>query len=274
MKNLNEPMKNLDVYPSDPIYEVSTRRWSGDHCYNTHRFFYVKAGAFVLNIGKHTYIVRKGQLAFLPANRPHTYWLSPDSPPKYIHFSFLAYAHGEDFFEHYGFADDHHVVSVPEELIDRCVEQMLFTELGDTNLSHYIIKAAQHATLCAIYARARILSKDARNEFQDVIAFMQEHIAEDLSLDAVAERFHFNPNYFGSKFKKYMGVSPMKYFAEMRAQFAGELLKTTDLSLKEIAARVGFSDIYYFKTFFKKQMGIPPENFKNVFVPPPELGRV
>ena len=217
--------------------------------------------------------MRKGQLALLPANHPHTYWILPGAIPKFLKFTFRAYSCEEDFFEHYGFSADNHVVSVPEEMIDLCVEKMLQSELGDTNLSQYLIKAAQHATLCAIYARARILSEEAKNEFHEVIEFMRRHISEDLSLDMVASEFHFNANYFGAKFKKQMDIYPMKYFAKMRAQFAGDLLKTTDLSIREIAARVGFSDIYYFKAFFKKQMGVPPENFKNVFVRPPELRR-
>lgn len=273
MRNLEIPLKNLDIHPGTPHLVDCDRRWRGDHVYSTDQFYYVKKGSFVLNIDEHSYIVREKQLALLPAGHPHSYWLVPGMSTTLLMFNFRAFCHDENFFEFLGLADDNHVVDVPEEEIMQCYNLLKESFLSETNISQYVMSAAQYAVLCGIYAKARISQEDAKREFHDAIGFMKKHVTQDLSLDDIANEFHYNASYFAAKFKKQMGLSPMKYFAQLRAKHAAKLLRTTDMSVSGVAAATGFTDIYYFKTFFAKHMGVRPENFKDIFTRPPELRR-
>ncbi len=271
MKNLNIPLKNLDIYAGSVHFIECERRWKGEHCFDANQFYYVVRGAFVLNIGEHSYIVREKQLALLPAKQHHTYWLLPGTPTTIISLTFNARCHGKDFFQFLGLADDNHVVTVPEADFMQCYNLMKRSDFGEYSITDYVMRSAQYAILCGIYARARISMENAKNEYYDVISYMKAHVTEDLSLDTLAEAFHFNASYFAIKFKNQMGISPMKYFAQLRAQHAAKLLRTTDMSVPAVAAATGFNDIYYFKTFFSKHMGVRPENFRDIFVRPPEL---
>ena len=127
------------------------------------------------------------------------------------------------------------------------------------------------AELYYIYAHARISADNAKHEFANVIQYMKEHITEDVSLAELAELLHFGHSYFVKKFKKQMGLSPMKYFARLRTNFAAKLLKETDMTVPEVAAKTGFSDVYYFRTFFRRYMGIQPEAYRDVMTRPKEL---
>jgi AraC family transcriptional regulator of arabinose operon len=67
---------------------------------------------------------------------------------------------------------------------------------------------------------------------------------------------------FSDLFKRHYGTSPMAYFSELRMQRARELLSFTKMSVKEIAAELGFDDPLYFSRAFKKVSGMSPRDYR------------
>ena len=88
------------------------------------------------------------------------------------------------------------------------------------------------------------------------------HFAEDITREEVARHVCLAPEYFAKQFKKEHGITIKDYINLCRANAARDLLKTTDLSITEIAGRVGFSDSSYFTVVFKKIMGASPSEFR------------
>ena len=271
MKNLDVALKNLDIYPCIPQRKDTSSFWMGDHCYKSSTLIYVLEGAFVLNLGDQTYIVQKNQMALLPANQPHTYWKLPHMPLSILQFHNKVECHGEDLFSFFGLTDDHHVVNLPPTPILQCFQQMRGFGCDADNITRRLNLCLQTGQLCLLYVQARLSEDKAKQDFADIIAYMRQHLTKDISLDELAAIFHFEPTYFSKKFKKQMGVSPMKYFAQMRTKYAANLLKTTDMTVSEIAAATGFSDIYYFRTFFARHIGVRPEQYKDMLIRPKEL---
>lgn len=99
---------------------------------------------------------------------------------------------------------------------------------------------------------------------QDVSAWIQLHIQEDISLAQVAEKFSLTPNYLGTLFKKSMGVSYNDYLNNLRINHACHLLQTTDLSMKGVALESGYHSVEYFNYIFKKFCGITPSQYRTV----------
>jgi AraC family transcriptional regulator of arabinose operon len=66
-------------------------------------------------------------------------------------------------------------------------------------------------------------------------------------------------------FKEELGVSPKQYLVNLRMKRAEELLKTTDLTIKEITFSVGYVDAYLFSKMFKKTYGVSPKEFRSKF---------
>ncbi len=83
-------------------------------------------------------------------------------------------------------------------------------------------------------------------------AFMQAHFAEGIGVNDVAEYLHMNNNYFSKLFKSKIGMTPAEYLHSIRNERALQLLIHTDLSIAEIAEKIGFSDPFYFSRWFKK----------------------
>ncbi|WP_249662396.1 helix-turn-helix transcriptional regulator, partial [Lysinibacillus fusiformis] len=69
---------------------------------------------------------------------------------------------------------------------------------------------------------------------------------------------------FGDAFKKAFGQGATDYLTELRIGHATQLLRDTDLLVREIARKVGYSDEFFFSRKFKKEMGVSPSAFNKI----------
>ena len=99
-----------------------------------------------------------------------------------------------------------------------------------------------------------------RSHFEQVIQSVGLH---SLTLDLVCERMHMNKYYFAHTFKRYYGMSPMKYLLHERIIKAQNLLRNSPLKIASIAAECGFSSPEYFSTAFRRECGLSPEQYRS-----------
>ena len=71
-----------------------------------------------------------------------------------------------------------------------------------------------------------------------------------------------NNSYFCRLFKKNFLVSPIKFLNEMRIERAKELFEENNMTIAEVASKVGFNDISYFNKTYKEIMGYSPKSQK------------
>ncbi|OIA99697.1 DNA-binding response regulator [Paenibacillus sp. LC231] len=95
-----------------------------------------------------------------------------------------------------------------------------------------------------------------------LLEYIQDHYADPITLTGVARQFHFNASYLSSYFAAYNGEGFSEYLNKIRLEKAMELLITTEHTISEISASVGYSDQSYFTKVFKKQTGISPSQFR------------
>ena len=89
-------------------------------------------------------------------------------------------------------------------------------------------------------------------------AFIHDNLEETLDLNQIASISCISPFYFQRLYKQVFGYSPSQYLERIRMEKAIILLKTYQYPIKEIAYRVGFSDLQYFSRRFKKYFGHTP----------------
>ncbi|MGN7469079.1 helix-turn-helix domain-containing protein [Brevibacillus sp. SAFN-007a] len=104
-------------------------------------------------------------------------------------------------------------------------------------------------------------SKGAHMSMDEVREYIASRFAEQLSIQSLAQLAGRSPNYFGEAFKKAYGQSVMDYVTELRIGHAKQLLRDTDLYMREIARRVGYQDEFYFSRKFKKVVGVSPSAY-------------
>jgi YesN/AraC family two-component response regulator len=98
--------------------------------------------------------------------------------------------------------------------------------------------------------------------FNDILEYVNKNYDSNISLNDCAEQLHISPSYLSRLFKKYTQVSFITYLNELRIKKALELLRETELSIKEIAHKVGYNNLNYFYKSFKTVTGITPKMFK------------
>ena len=95
------------------------------------------------------------------------------------------------------------------------------------------------------------------------IGWMQRSLASQLSMIALSNSVNLSPARLRQLFKKDTGRSPMEYLRDLRMQRAQELLRSTFLSVKEIAFHCGMNDISHFVRDFKVRHGLTPSTFRS-----------
>lgn len=94
---------------------------------------------------------------------------------------------------------------------------------------------------------------------------VEEHFREALSLGEVANRIGVSQSYLSRIFRQESGVTFVDYLNGQRMEEAKKLLRCTDKTIAEICYEVGYSDIHYFYSLFKKREGCTPKEWRNTW---------
>ena len=90
----------------------------------------------------------------------------------------------------------------------------------------------------------------------------REIYSAPLSVADVAQRCHVTPTYLIRLFNRYLGKTPKEYMDTLRVERACDLLRYTDRSVEEIAARSGFSEARQMRRVFHEIEGISPGEYR------------
>lgn len=164
-----------------------------------------------------------------------------------------------------------------------CCSRLLMTQIHpvfilrcETTLEKKIENAKEYQRLLAMpYEICRKYCLLVRNYsysdysylIRNVMNYITLHIAEDLSLTAIADYFHKNPSYLSGQFHRETGENLSVYIQKERMQTAIRYFNTTNMSVAEVAGNVGIHDFGYFSRIFKKHIGCTPSQYKKMVNP-------
>jgi len=110
------------------------------------------------------------------------------------------------------------------------------------------------------------LSQLKRNRNQivhNVQRYIEQHLAEDVSLQTLAEQVYLHPAYLSKVYKLETGEGINNYVQRIRMEKAVQMLKHTEHKIYEIGMRVGLSNATYFIKQFRKDYGMTPQEFRD-----------
>ncbi|RRD38919.1 response regulator [Leptotrichia sp. OH3620_COT-345] len=178
----------------------------------------------------------------------------------------IAIITGYDYFEYAQKAlkigvEDYILKPVSKKDINEIITKLVF-ELNEEKKhieAEKLINKIKNETTDTLTSNSKyksIISKKIEDNFSDV-SFNLNSLADDLSLSS---------GYLSSLFKSLFGVPFQNYLNNVRMEKAKLLLLTTDLKNYEIGERIGFENVHYFNSKFKKTFGITPKEFKKNIV--------
>lgn len=94
------------------------------------------------------------------------------------------------------------------------------------------------------------------------IDFIEKNYSKEITIDSICTEFKINKSYFCSLFKSETGQTFINFLNNYRIEKSKELLKNLDLSLLDIAHKVGFSNQSYYCTVFKKFTSLTPLKYR------------
>ena len=97
---------------------------------------------------------------------------------------------------------------------------------------------------------------------RQILVTIDASLTGDLSLKRFADELFLNTSYLSTLFKKEVGMTLTDYVNKNRIECAKKLLKSTTLSIQNIAAQSGIPDIHYFTRLFRRETGMSPREWR------------
>lgn len=135
---------------------------------------------------------------------------------------------------------------------------------GCWHFCHHLL----HGVLSRVWALRHPVAADSPPNLlgSRIKALLDLHYTEDIRLGALAAELHISPYYLSHVFKDMTGYSPGQYITRRRIGLAQNLLISTNLTVSEVAARVGYPSPSHFHDRFTKNVGMSPRTYRKAYI--------
>ena len=162
-------------------------------------------------------------------------------------------------------------LELPETTLARCVTHLdALVALGENDdpaekpvrLGHLILVLSCLAEAIAARPRDAAAFQPAHGAVKRCLALMNGDLAEPWSANGLARKLNIDVSYLGRLFKTALGMSPMSWLAQTRAERAAYLLARTAKPVSEIAVEVGWPDPVHFARRFRAHFGVSASAYR------------
>ncbi|MBE5744308.1 MAG: helix-turn-helix domain-containing protein [Clostridiales bacterium] len=256
------------VYNSGRLFSISQGKdWSCGKCkFEQCKFYLILNGECKIVIEGKEYLGKQGDWFFIPANTEHSYanvkskkfqkyWLHFDIYPNAEIFDALNLPYCVKVQK--GSKAEKLFKSVLKSANSEKVTDKLAVKSATINLLSEYIKCANSDGVG--------VSSRTNERIDSLLRFINENLKQPLTNNLLAEKYYAHPNHFIRAFKDKTGVTPAKYIKTKRLAAAKVLLESTDLTISEIAEKVGIIDDSHFSRDFKKYYNMSPAKYRQYF---------
>lgn len=106
-------------------------------------------------------------------------------------------------------------------------------------------------------------SNKSLEKMKQIIKYIENNYAEKITIEDMARELGLSQSHFMKFFKNTMGTTFIDYLNEYRLTMASRLLISSESSILDIAAEVGFDNLSYFNRLFKKRFAATPREYRN-----------
>ena len=146
-------------------------------------------------------------------------------------------------------------------LLSEMVDEYEHKQFGSNEIFRCHLKEILIFTLRMLVQPAKAYSDSIINE---VISFVNKHYHKPLTLQTFCDQTHYNLSYISRRFKQETGMTFREYVQKIRIEKACELLAGSDMTVSEIARAVGYDDIQFFHSVFKRLLHMTPKEYKKL----------
>ncbi|GAA0559018.1 AraC family transcriptional regulator [Chitinophaga japonensis] len=247
----------IGFYPENTVREISELRGAP-----VYTLLYVTQGKGWLEAGKRKNRILPSQYLVIPKNTRFRSWPDPKTPWRIYTVQFSGRL-ADDIFTYLG-----------KGMKPRTIPPLVGRNAQFDDILHHLDLMNNIENL--LYANFRFYSflgtfrltvfnymkKGADNIIEQCIQLMKQRLDQHLALADLSRETGLSASYLSALFKEKTRYSPIQLFTSLRMQKASQLLKETQLTVKEIAGEMGYPDPYIFSRAFKLVMGVSPKKFR------------
>lgn len=267
-------MERYQIQPKDfhklnsKLLYISMSKYQGDwksipHSHYFSELFYVVSGKGIFLLDGQTFCIGSNDLIIVPPNTEHTEQSLNAAPLEYIVLGIEGITFLDPRLSNSPVICNYSKKAELLNLLNLILEEVHCQSPGYSLVCQHLldillIQIIRYQKLIPTSMSAASMTR----ECGQVKQYLDSNYADPISLDSLAAFTHMNKYYLAHAFTKYTGLSPISYLNAKRLQVSRELLESTDHSIAEIAASIGFSSQSYFSQVFKKETGITPNNYR------------
>ena len=218
---------------------------------------YVEEGCGTVVQNEDTYFPKAGDSYFLHAGKDHYYFSDRDDPWK-KHFINISGKLIENLIEGYGLTEASHFVGL--DLGDEIKQIIEIAKKGRMDNTPELI-----VILNEIFLKMHVHMKrddELSSIGMEMKDFLNTQITSKFHLGLLCKHISKSESQTIRIFKSLYRITPYTYVLNKKIDFAKKLFVDTNLSVKEIATKLCFTDEYYFSNIFKEKVGVSPSQYR------------
>lgn len=249
-------------------YPVSVGYFDCKPSYSTNRNLFSSYLMIAMLTGSLSYqtrksrgVVRAGQALLLDCNAPHSYAAQGKCSFTFIHFSGAQSKDIYDEIERTG----GNLIHVPDpNTFHEAIGELLSCMREDRRINEGQASAMIYTLLMKLleYSGGSGMGGSGNPMVDRAIQYIQSHLHDKLSVEEIAACTGYSPSYFSHMFTEETGLPPYQFVLKSRLDQAQQLLKTTRLTVQEIAFQCGFNSAANFCYTFKRIVGTSAHEYR------------
>lgn len=231
---------------------------------------YVKKGNCILHLEHESVIFREGDTMLITSDVSHLFEAGSEGttlmqleflPELFAHFSFKGEKGDGGSVPVVLFSEENRLIKIVNQVRIMQSVARIVNELEQKCPYYRYVVLMSYAELLILvyrYLNEVYLPTCTNDSLRKAVGYIRHNFQTALTINEVAEEAGISERYLRKLFVQYLNLSPLDYLNQIRINKSIELLRNTELSVKEICYRCGFQSPQYFSRIFKQQTGMSP----------------
>ena len=242
---------------------------------------YVQSGQAMLNLEGEMIPLKTGDVTFVPPDKTHVYTSEGEEESKVFVVCFETFSYDIKTLGGMVFTLDEGLRDCVHKIVDEYTHTFYMNKedhlevLKNPNFGgqQIIMLLLEYLIICLV--RRLSVEKNPEVVFLNkddfyaklteiIIDYFRTNVTSKLSLTDVCNKVNYSRSFLCKVFKEQTGETLSSYFNRLKINESKKLLEETGMSITNISKELGFSDVKYFGSLFKKTVGMTPSEYKRV----------
>lgn len=274
--------RDFEIYYYNDTYQNKHSYNVNSHSHNYYEFYFFLEGNVTMNIGDSQYPLTPGDVVIIPPGIEHFAFLH-DSQCPYRRFVFwISIDYCNDLLKlspdyvylmqharvtkHYIYHYDVIAFNALQSKVFRLIEELHSNRFGrEAKISLCANDLILHLNRSVYEMEHPTSQHEGQTLYQNLLLYIEDHLEEELTLDALAEHFYVSKYHISHVFKENLGLSIHQFITKKRLRMCQEAILSSS-SISEVYLMYGFKDYSSFFRAFKKEFGMSPKEYKELAI--------